>query len=502
MIAHARLWRLLALAAALLATATLLVAPPPPSAAQPTAPPSVYILRGGDATSDAAVARALTDAGLDVTTGVATPDYDGTQANLADYDAVVMLYNANWATPLLTDGLNAIERYVDKGGALISGEWVVWRSQLAPIMPAEHCGWNSVSATTYMRVAPNPAINADVPDSFSVSLNNFSGSESCLRPRAEATVLYASSNAGGRGDGAGLVAWNVGRGRVASFSTLLSAVELQSPAYRTLVQNTVRWLATTRDSTPPKIKSISVSNGGLLSPTREVMLSFTASDAGGSGLGAYYIVERVFSGNPDDAWANVRTSTAWEPYEQPGASLTWTLSETPGVHYLQVYVADRAGNVSREPGVVFVNYRPAQVSLGLDELHIYRIAPGDGTPTMVRMDDLGGDPDLYVFGPGVSFIAENDDPSAEATFTAQAGVYQVEVEGFTAGSYSLQLNTGTPARASQPDDTATLTRRPRISVTALNPPEPEANPEELPAAPVDPAPAALGDALFLPILRR
>lgn len=497
-------WRLLALVAALVLVTLVLAALPLPAAlAQPGQVPRVYVLRGGDAASDNAVVQALRARGLDVVSGVETPAFDGTQVRLRDFDVLVVLYTQNWQTPPLEAGLQAIESFVEQGGGLVTGEWFGWRGRLAALMPAINCGWNSAARTDYTLVAPQPAVNQNLRRSFAVNLASFSGSESCLQPRPEASELYRSSNGGGRdGGGAGLVAWNYGRGRVAQFSTLLSATELANAEYRSLFQNVVSWLAVTRDTTPPEIRELTAGDAGLLLPGREATLSFRASDnSGGSGLGAYFIVEQVFSGDLASAWTVARTS-GWQPYQPAGVTLTWTLSDQPGVHYLQVYVADRAGNISRQPGVALLNYRPALVSIGQDEIHIYRFTPGANRRTQLRMDVGAGNPDLYVFGPGLSFNPESDDAVEETpTFAAQEGVYQVEVEGYQAGSYRLSLILDQPL-AGAVDQPAGLERRPRISVLALNPPEPANNPGILPGAPVEEILAGLSTTVYLPILRQ
>lgn len=496
--------RLLALVAALvLVTLVLTHVPLPAALAQPGRVPRVYVLRGGDAASDAAVVEALRARGLEVVSGVETPAFDGSQVRLRDFDVLVVLYTQNWQTPPLDAGLQAIASFVEQGGGLVTGEWFGWRGRLAALMPAINCGWNSAARTAYTLVAPHPAVNQDLPGSFAVNLANLSGSESCLQPRPAASVLYSSSNGGGRdGGGAGLVAWNYERGRVAQFSTLISATELASTEYRALFQNVVSWLATTRDTTPPAIREISAPGAGLLLAGREATLSFSASDSGGSGLGAYFILEQVFSGDLANAWTVARTS-GWQPYRPPGVNLSWTLSDQPGMHYLQVYVADRAGNISRQPGVVLLNYRPALVPIGQDEVHIYRVTPGANRRTQVRMEVGAGNPDLYVFGPGVSFNPESDAAVEETSFVAQAGVYQVEVEGYQAGSYRLSLALDLAAPLAAPvDQPGGLERRPRISVLALNPPEPANNPGVLPGAPVEETLAGRSETIYLPILRQ
>jgi hypothetical protein len=468
--------------------------------AQPSRLPRVMVLGGGAPLSDNAVVQALQERELEVVVGEEAVAFTGAGNALRDIDVVVLLYTANFASPLTANGVAALTRFVEQGGALVTAGWAVWGSDLAPILPALYCDKNLALTTSYTRSSPHPLVNADLPPSFELSLANLAGSEACLEAREGATTLFASSNGGGRTGSAGLVAWNYGRGRVASFSTLLSATELLNSSYRALAQNTVGWLAAARDTTPPRIRSFTVSGAGGVLDAPIVRVELNATDSGGSRLGAYFIREFRYSGNPSNGWTEVASSGSWQPYSPPGASFDWTLDTSPGVHYLQAYVADRAGNVTPVPALSFVNYRPAQAALGLDEIHIYRIAPGAGTPTTITMNALSGNPDLYAFGPGVSEIRETDAASDVVNFTAQAGVYQVEVEGYVAGSYSLNVATGVALR----DDSVappSLDRRPRIRVLSIEPPEPEPEPGTLPATEVDPGSAAMFDALYLPLLR-
>ena len=84
-----------------------------------------------------------------------------------------------------------------------------------------------------MQAQPDPIINNGLPGSFSFYLNNIDGSQSFLEPKAGATVFYAR----------GLIGWKYQGGRVISFSTLLSKVELTDPNYARLFGNAVEWAA-------------------------------------------------------------------------------------------------------------------------------------------------------------------------------------------------------------------------------------------------------------------
>lgn len=491
---------LFAFTTALLGVALLAVAAPPRATAQPpTATPRVLLLRGGDAAADDAVLAALQGQNLEITSGPLTADFADNQQALRDYDVVVALL-ADPRSRLAPQGIRSLERFVAQGGGLVTGEWLARAGQLADLLPAVHCGVSIGSATTYTRVTPNAAIDAGVAPSFDLTLAGPGDTESCLAPRDEATVLYRSSNSVGRRDAAGLVAWNVGQGRVASFSTRISAAELQNSSYRALFRNTVTWIARTKDTTPPTIRSFTVTGAGGLVSRRELQVTLSANDSGGSGLGSYFVREYGYSGNPADGWVRDGASDGWQAFRQPGASFTWTLSAKPGVRYIQLFVADRAGNVARSAAEAVVNYAPPGVAIGLDELHVYRITPGAGTQATVRMEVAAGNPDLYVFGPGLSPLPESNDPVEQRSFVAQNGTYQIEVDGFAAGSYTLSLQTTPGATVTAPvgDEPD---RRPRISVTEISPPEPPQEAGTLPDAPVDPG-AALSEAVFLPLLRQ
>jgi hypothetical protein len=500
--ALARSRRALATLAALLLAALVAAAAGPYGAAAQSQPaPRILVLRGGDAASDSAAIAALQSHGLDAVSGPLTAAYAGDPAVLASVDVVVALFNSDSGASLDPAGIAALDAFVRGGGGLVAAEWLIFSNQLAALMPATHCGWNTSSSTTYTRATPTAAVDDSIPADIPVSLTTSGGSESCLEAKPGASVLYTSSNGGGRGSGAGLVAWNIGLGRVAAFSSLIGAAELQGSAYRRLFQNTVQWLATTRDTTPPQITAFSVSGAGGIVSQPQLQITLAATDSG-SGVATYYIREYGFSGDlsEDRGWNIERASPVWQPYP-PSGSFAWNLTATPGVRYLQAFVADNAGNIAADAAVAIVNYSPALTGIGQDGLQIYRITPRAGDRTTVRMDVGSGNPDLYVFGPGVPARPESDSPVEEYTFTAQAiPYYQVEVAGFTAGSFTLSAS----SEAGGPGGPGSLApaRRPRITITAISPPEPREEPATLPPAPVEPAPASVTTIVHLPLVTR
>jgi len=236
--------------------------------------PKVLVLTGGDSSSDCAALQVLIDRGFDVSTTVSAPAWDGTQANLDDFAAVVLFHNANWVTALQQTGLDALADYVARGGGLVTGEWSLWgaftRGQttlvsLAPV--AEYCGFNHITGTTYSRAVSDPIVNDGLPESFGFTLANIAGTESCFAARPEATVFFTSSNGGGRADADGVIGWSVGRGHVASISTLVSATELGDPNYRRLLGNLVTWASLSNcDAEPPAMTNVAAFNACLSGP--------------------------------------------------------------------------------------------------------------------------------------------------------------------------------------------------------------------------------------------
>ncbi len=242
----------------------------------------IYVLKGGHKDSDQAVIDTLRGCGWNVTEGDETPKWDGSQANLNDFDAVVILHNANWAEPLPAAGAQAIRDYIRQGGGVVTSEWftygIFFGSPLLPLSPVgEYCGWNNASTTTYTQVTPDPVINNGLPTSFSFSLSSFAGTESCFVTKSGATVFYSSSNGGGRPGSPGLLGWNVENGRIISFSTLAGKTELENANYAQLLCNTDAWVA--RRSDFAAAGRVTTSDGR---PLADAELAFTRISGNGS----------------------------------------------------------------------------------------------------------------------------------------------------------------------------------------------------------------------------
>jgi hypothetical protein len=431
--------------AALCALLSLTFVPALPGRAQ-NAAPRVYLLRGGDKAADDAVEMALREAGFEVIRGVESHAFDGSQAVLPAYDALVLLYNKNWQRQFSSTGLTSIRNYVANGGGLVTGERIVAEGELADITAATSCGTNNSDQTEYQQFSIEETINEGLPLNFSFDLGSYNGaSETCFDVKSTASVFYVSSNGGGTVGRPGLVGWQSGAGRVASFSTLLSDRELANRDYRRLLQNTVRWAARPVDQEPPVITTFSIAESGQLRSSRAINIDLAATDAG-SGVSHYYLAELVFNGDRNaPGWLVVQRS-GWQPYRGP--AISWTLDVTPGVHYMLAWVSDYNGNISLVPRSDFVSYQSEQaVPIAKDQIALYRIRPGAGQNVIVEMNVAAGDPDMYVWDYNDVLIAAAEAalPVESAAFVADGNLYQIEIDGFEAGSYTLGMASGQQA---------------------------------------------------------
>ena len=212
---------------------------------QTVGPLEVYVMSSGNATANQAALDALAARGHLPTLGVEAWEWDSTQASLGAFDAVVLLNSFNQSSGSMPgNGQTAVINYVTSGGGLITGEWLIYNVTAAnlhvlldPLVPADNVGFTTTTSTKYSKDISDATINNGLPDSLVFLVNNVSGTESRLAPRAGATTFYSSSKT----SNAGLIGWGHGDGRVISFSTLITDVELGDPDYARLFVNAMEW---------------------------------------------------------------------------------------------------------------------------------------------------------------------------------------------------------------------------------------------------------------------
>jgi len=208
----------------------------------------ILVMSSGNAELDAQTTTTLESFGHVVELGPQYLSFDGTPS-LADYNAVLLLTNANWSQgDMPAAGQVALLDYVHDGGGLVTSEWLVWLNAAGDIFHdlydaipvVSTTTFRSSAAATYSAMTADPVVSEGVADSFSFIADSFSGTETFFTARPGATVYYESDYPGG----AGLIGWEYGIGRVMSFSTLIGSQQLLDSNYSRLLSNTLIWATT------------------------------------------------------------------------------------------------------------------------------------------------------------------------------------------------------------------------------------------------------------------
>lgn len=247
------------------------------------------------------------------------------------------------------------------------------------------------------------------------------------------------------------------------------------------------------DETAPKVTSVEIDGGVSTSTDRAVFLSVQASDEG-SGLNSMLIVEKVFFSGPRE-WSSIKVGE-WMTYS---SGISYTLSPDAGVHYLAVFVSDKAGNISR-PGVDWVNYLPVSDAVRAGQVKLFREDLRAGDTISISLTTLSGDADLYLFGPGgrLGFSINATTTADSIVFTAQTtGRYVIEVEGFVASTYSLNWTVGKGGASALAASPAAVPEGKSVRDVSVGYDVPLPDPN-LDAIEADPRPTSTSIGLFIP----
>jgi len=191
------------------------------------------------------------------------------------------------------------------------------------------------------------------------------------------------------------------------------------------------------DMTPPVIESLSIQSGLPLVSDPQVALDVTALDDSGSAAYLLYLEYEYDSAMAD--WIVTQTS-GWLEYNLAHQGYPWQLNPSPGVHYLQAWAADAAGNISPYPALAWINLLPADPHITQGQVYLFRLALKAGDILNVSLTSLAGDADLYIWDPDGNLVGSSisELPLDEVWFTAaQDGVYQIEIEGYTSADFDL-----------------------------------------------------------------
>lgn len=219
------------------------------------------------------------------------------------------------------------------------------------------------------------------------------------------------------------------------------------------VKRTITVLSAADDQLAPRVDSFTINGGQSITDRREVMLDVTASDAEpSSGLASLMFVEYEYSHGAQQ-WVPVQSS-GWVSYETARTAYPWRLLPSAGIRYLYAWAADAAGNISLYPFKASIGYRPAADYLAANQGRVYRYMLEPGQQLTVQVELLSGDPDVYVWTPDASappYVSNLSSGVDEVRFVATTGgVYQIEVYGYTAAEYRLNISVSATLGAASP----------------------------------------------------
>lgn len=202
------------------------------------------------------------------------------------------------------------------------------------------------------------------------------------------------------------------------------------------------------DVRPPQVQSVTIGTQDVLT-SRSTTLRIQASDD--QELRWMFVQEWQLDATPAPRWTEVRNS-GWIPYQ---AQLPWTLGAENGTHFVGVYVADDANNVSRldRQALDFASLVQPNNAVSQAGLVPYLVGYGAGVNVSAAVKPDAGDADLYAWYPGNFGLPDKQstqDGTATDTVsftTPRAGVYLFVVAGKSASTYDLSITPGGGPRA-------------------------------------------------------
>jgi len=201
-----------------------------------------------------------------------------------------------------------------------------------------------------------------------------------------------------------------------------------------------------QDLTAPHVDLFSIGDNTGTTTRQAITVAVEVSDPlPSAGVESVAFVEYEYAASAG-AWQIAQLS-AWLPYHQTPATYDWQLRATPGLKYLQAWAKDKAGNISHFPYTRYVNHAPPTQIIDLEYVHFLRYLLQAGERITIHLEAFTGDPDLYVWPPdhaagrppwGSNLRSSVDTISFAAPV---AGIYQIEIYGYTAAEYQLLITT-------------------------------------------------------------
>jgi len=154
--------------------------------------------------------------------------------------------------------------------------------------------------------------------------------------------------------------------------------------------------------------------------------------------------------NPGLGCWQVIQEQGWIPYE---SALEWTLAGPPGSRFIDVWVADYAGNISDEAAQAHINLLYANMWIAQDQTQSFNYDLTTGQHVEIQVAPASGDPDLYVgtYDAGILYSSYQSGSVVESIiFDAPAtDWYTIIVYGWTNAMYNINIDRATALQTPQ-----------------------------------------------------
>jgi hypothetical protein len=199
--------------------------------------------------------------------------------------------------------------------------------------------------------------------------------------------------------------------------------------------------ASSGDDIHPIVHSVTIGEQDVLA-SLTTTLHISATD--NISVSQMFIREWQLTSVPFPHWT-VSHSSGWVPYQ---ADYPWTLISNDGTHFVGVWVADEARNVSYldHRGMDFASLVRPNAVVAQKRVVPYLVYYPAGVTVTAQITATAGDADLYVWYPRNFFWPDRKSiqptPGADlVTFTTpRAGIYLFLVRGFTDATYDLSID--------------------------------------------------------------
>jgi uncharacterized protein YegL len=199
------------------------------------------------------------------------------------------------------------------------------------------------------------------------------------------------------------------------------------------------------DRVAPRADEFEIKGGADVTYDVESPLSLSATDfpwpGPNTGVARMNFVEYLFN-DAAGVWIPVQVS-GWQPFAEASH---WDLYPEGGMRFLQAWVSDGAGNISRYPNFKYINYIKPCAAVSRDGVRIYRQNVETGDILHVEVAPCNGDPDLYIWPPyweqGNPPWVKNEYGDAIEQLSipiTTTGEYQIEVYGYTSAQYNINI---------------------------------------------------------------